>query len=120
MRFESQNNLKRYLKAISGIAFVATPHITECEDKTGQQLAGILRYQSASSSKGLFMKDDLTSLAWSALKFAELKLHCPILSCYEQTSIKVGRGIPGRPRRALVGYSFHPPSQLSQNADLCI
>ena len=50
------------------------------------------------------MKDDLTSLAWSALKFTELKLHCPILSCYEQTPIKVGGGIPGRPRRALVRY----------------
>ncbi|KAK0508081.1 hypothetical protein JMJ35_009165 [Cladonia borealis] len=101
VRFELQDNLKNYLKAISGIAFFATPHITTCRDDTSQQLASILRYQSASLSEGLFIENDLTSLAWSSLKFAELKLHCPILSCYEQTPIKIGHDILGRPWSAL-------------------
>ena len=117
MRFELQENLSNYLRAFSGIAFFATPHITSCEDETSQQLASLLRYQSASRYEGLFIENDFTSLAWSSLKFAELKIHCPILSCYEQTSIKIGHDILGRPWSALAVtdliYPLHRPNLLT-------
>lgn len=114
--FESQNDLKLYLKAISGIAFFATPHITKCNETTAEQLAGILRDQSASSF--FVMKDDLKSLALSALQFAGLKLHCPIMSCYEQKSIKIEYGFARWSSRALVRYWSYLPSLLSQHANL--
>ena len=99
--FASQNHLKHYLKAVSGIAFFATPHITKRNDETAQQLAGILRCHN--TSPGFVVKEDLTELVWSTLQFAGLRLHCFILSCYEQKSIEIKDGIPGqRPLRALV------------------
>ena len=64
------------------------------------------------------MKDDLTSLAWSALKFAELRLHCPILSYYEQNMIEVGDGISGQSLRVLLRYRCYLFSLLSQHAKL--
>ena len=109
VRFELQDNPNNYLRAVSGIVFFATPHITTCADETSQELASLLRYQHASLYEGLFIENDLTSLAWSSLKFAELKLHCPILSCYEHTSIKLGHDILGRPWSALAVTDFIYP-----------
>ena len=98
LKLDSQNNFKRYLKAISGIVFLATPHLTSLDDKVSQTLAGILRFQTRSWAKTLFPKDDLENLAWNALKFTELRLQCPVLSCYETKTIKVSRSLP-RPAR---------------------
>ena len=113
---ESQTDLKCYRNAISGIAFFATPHITECNQKTAKQLAGILRDQSASSS--FVMKDDLISLASGAWGFAGLKPHCRIMSCYEQKSITIEFDVTGWFPTALVRYWLYLPSMLSQDANL--
>jgi hypothetical protein len=68
---------------ISGIVFLATPHIVESDETASRALATILRSDLKPKSKRMFSKSDLSGLAFCGLQFEELKLGIPILSCYE-------------------------------------
>jgi len=68
---------------ISGIIFLATPHIVESDEAASQALSTILRSDLKPKSKRMFSKSDLSGLAFCGLQFEELKLDTPVLSCYE-------------------------------------
>ncbi|KAE8442542.1 hypothetical protein EG329_003257 [Mollisiaceae sp. DMI_Dod_QoI] len=68
---------------ISGIFFLATPHIVESDAAASRALATILRSDLKPNSKRMFSKSDLSGLAFYDLQFEELKLGIPILSYYE-------------------------------------
>jgi hypothetical protein len=68
---------------VSGIVFLATPHIVESDEAASQALSTILRSDLKPKSKRMFSKSDLSGLAFCGLQFEELKLDTPILSCYE-------------------------------------
>lgn len=87
--FSQEHRYLAYLAVTRGIIFFATPHFTTSDDSAFAHLAGILRHKAYTSPKKLFTKYDLSSMVYSSWRFEELKLACPILSCYEQTPTKI-------------------------------
>ena len=73
---------------ISGLVFLATPHIVESDDGASRLMSTILRSDLKPKSKRMFSKSDLSGLAYCGLQFEELKLDIPILSCYETVETK--------------------------------
>lgn len=74
---------------ISGVIFLATPHMTDRNASSTQALSQILRSDLISNAKKLFTNADLSSIEYTSLRFEELKLQIPILSCHETQPTKL-------------------------------
>jgi len=98
------NRFRDLIEIISGIVFLGTPHFTQCNDTSSKALSLILRADLMSNSKKAFSRTDLSSLAFTALRFEELKLRIPILSCHETIETKL-RAPLWFTRKALVSPS---------------
>ncbi len=70
---------------------MATPHIKDTLDSSARKVMGILRHEPTWNRKNPQIEQaDRRSLATSSRRFEELRLYCPILSCYEQVVVRVG------------------------------
>ena len=77
------NRFRDTIEIISGVIFLATPHITASDAISAQALSLVLRSDLLSNTKKPFTKAELSSIAVTSLHIEELKLTIPILSCYE-------------------------------------
>jgi hypothetical protein len=108
------NRFRDMIELISGIVFLATPHITDSSDTASKALGLVLRSDLMPNPKLAFNKKDLSYLAYSSLRFEELKVQIPVLSCYEtrETKLKAPLWLT---RRAVVSSLFTGSSQVVTN-----
>jgi hypothetical protein len=83
------NRFRDMIELISGIVFLATPHITDSSEAASKALGLVLRSDLSPNPKLAFSKKDLSYLAYSSLCFEELKVQIPVLSCYETRETKL-------------------------------
>jgi hypothetical protein len=83
------NRFRIFLEVISGIIFLGTPHLTDSNEASSKALSLILRSDLMSNPKRAFSREDLSAIAHTTLKFLELKLEIPILSCFETRGTKL-------------------------------
>lgn len=94
------------------MGFLATPHLSESDDDSVRVLALILRYECAFPLKGLFAREDVTWLAWNAIRFEEMRLNCPMLSAYETVTSRIRISLRKRTVKVFV-RSRTPPQFLT-------
>ena len=83
------NRFRNTIETISGVVFLATPHMTNRNASSTQALSQILRSDLRSNTKKLFTNADLSTIEYISLRFEELKLQIPILSCHETQPTKL-------------------------------
>lgn len=95
------NKFHSLMATISGIVFLGTPHFTKKNEEGMQQLLLTMRSDLMSGNKRPLEQEDLSSIVEICLRFAEMRLTIPILSCYETQQTKLKAPF-WRPRRVVV------------------
>ncbi|MCJ1384991.1 hypothetical protein MMC17_008109 [Xylographa soralifera] len=72
-----------FLETISGIIFVATPHITKSDQASLESFSRILKADLKSVTKKTINKRDMSYLAFPGMRFEEVGMQIAILSIFE-------------------------------------
>ena len=83
------NRFRDMIEMISGVIFLATPHLIDRNASSSNALSQILRSDLMSNVKKMFTNADFSSIEYTSLRFEELKLQIPILSCHETQPTKL-------------------------------
>jgi hypothetical protein len=78
-----------FIIAISGIVFLATPHIVRSDSEAVKAITQILKADLKSVTQRTISRRAVSYIAFTGMRFDELKLEVPVLSGFETRETKL-------------------------------
>ncbi|CZT11153.1 uncharacterized protein RCO7_05578 [Rhynchosporium graminicola] len=103
---QQPHRLHGFIVSISGIVFLATPHIVTANTQAIHCISQILKADLKTVSSRTVSRKGVSHLAFAGMRFDELGLQIPILSCFETHETRLRSTIFFTKREILVPHSL--------------